>query len=63
MFNDMLDNTIRKAIEDRLEAEELVAFLRIPIEDIITYFEDEILENIIEVLEYIGLRGYDNDND
>jgi len=63
MLIEMLDNTIRKAIEDRLEAHELVAFLQLPIEDVVACFEDEILENIEEVLEYIGLRNYDNDND
>lgn len=52
----MLDTTIRKALEDRYEGWELVEILDIPIEEVISSFEDILLDRLQEVLEIAGLE-------
>lgn len=44
----------KQQIVDALEAVELVDFLNISIEDIIEYFEDDILDNLEEVEDLLG---------
>lgn len=48
-----LDSDLKSAICDRLEGWELVEFLNIPIEDIVELFEEDILDNIVEVKDFI----------
>lgn len=57
---DELDDELKNHICDALEGFELVEYLDISIEDIVELFEDEILENLEDVLEFIGLK---NDED
>lgn len=56
MLIEMLNTTIRKALEDRYEGWELVELLNIPIEEVIETFEDTLLDNLQEVLEMAGLE-------
>lgn len=56
MLIEMLDTTIRKALEDRYEGWELVEILDIPIEEVISSFEDILLDRLQEVLEIAGLE-------
>jgi hypothetical protein len=53
MDEEVLDNILKSAICDRLEGWELVEFLNIPIEDIVELFEEEILDNVTEVKDFI----------
>ena len=62
MLIPVLDKNIKKAIEDYLTATELVDFLQIDIEEVVDVFEDKILDNLDDVLELIGLRGYENED-
>lgn len=59
----MLDKETKKALIDRFEGWELVEFLGIETEDIIEAFEERILEDLNEVLEFAGIQGLDNNND
>lgn len=52
----MLMNDIKEKLKDRLEAWELVEILKIPIEDILHEFEEEIDENIEELKEILGIE-------
>lgn len=65
MDEDVLDNDLKSAICDRLFGWELIEFLRIPIEDIVELFEEEILDNISEVKDFIvyGVQPETEDND
>lgn len=51
-----MNDELRKIICDYFDPFELVEFLQIPIEDVVDAFEDEIIENIDDVLEMIGIR-------
>lgn len=51
----MFDEELKKIIADRLTAWELVEFLQIDVEDVIERYEDEIIENLEEVKEFVGL--------
>lgn len=64
VFGLVLDKEIKKALEDRLESWELIEFLGIHIETIIDVFEDEIIENLEDVLEFANLVDLDeSDNE
>lgn len=63
MWGESLNNTIRDALADRLEAWELVDFLDITIEDVLAAFEDKVVENLDEVLDYAGIQGIETEND
>lgn len=59
-----LDEDIKKAIIDRLEGWELIDFLQISIDEVVDIFEEDIIDNIEDVLELIGLRSSkDEDED
>lgn len=51
-----LDLLVREAIIDRLEAWELVEFLDISTERIVELLTEEILENLNDVKELVGLE-------
>ena len=53
MDEEVLDNILKSAICDRLEGWELIEFLNIPIEDIVELFEEDILDNITDVKDFI----------
>ena len=53
---DKIEMSIKASICDRLQGWELVDFLQVSIVDIVDAFEDEILENIDDVLELVGMR-------
>ena len=58
-----LDKNTKNAIIDRLEGWELVDFLQIPIEAVIEAFESQILENLEDVKDFVGLRNKDEEED
>lgn len=58
-----LDKNTKNAIIDRLEGWELVDFLQIPIEAVIEAFESQILENLEDVEDFVGLRNKDEEED
>lgn len=51
----MVTEELKKLLIDRFESWELVEFLQLPIEDIVEYFEDEIIENEEDILELLGV--------
>ena len=53
MDEEVLDNSLKSAICDRLFGWELVEFLQIPIEDIVELFEEDVLNNLDEVKDFI----------
>lgn len=57
-----LSPLIREALIDRFEGWELVEFLNVSIERIVELLEEEILDNIEDVQEELGLEK-DNDNE
>lgn len=57
----MITKELKSALIDRLEGWELVDFLSIDIEDVISSFEEQILENIEDVREFIGLKDENNE--
>lgn len=52
----MLDKETRARIADYFEGPDLVDYLRIPSEEIVDAFEDEIEEVLDELEEFIGVR-------
>lgn len=58
-----LDKNTKNAIIDRLEGWELVDFLQISIEAVIEAFESQILENLEDVEDFVGLRNKDEEED
>jgi hypothetical protein len=58
-----MDEELKKIIIDRLEGWELVDFLQISIEECIEAFEEDILQNIDDVEDYIGLKGRGDSED
>jgi hypothetical protein len=65
MDEEVLDNILKSAICDRLEGWELIEFLNIPIEDIVELFEEDILDNLEEVKDFItyGVETETDDRD
>lgn len=64
VLQEKLDPGLRDAICDRLNGWELVEFLSIPIEDIVALLEDQIIENINDVADFIDYDyGYENEQD
>lgn len=63
MWGESLNNTVKDALADRLEAWELVDFLDIPIEDVLSAFEDKIVENLEEVLDFAGIKNLETENE
>lgn len=65
MDEDFLDEDLQAAICDKLEGWELVEFLNLDIEDIVNAFEEEILENIEDVKDFIiyGVEPETEEND
>lgn len=63
MWGESLNNNIKDALADRLEAWELVDFLDITIEDVLAAFEDKIVENLDEVLDFAGIQGLETENE
>lgn len=68
MDEDKLPSDVVDAIIDRLEPWELVDFLTISetkFREMVEFFEEDILENIEDVLDFIGVKEYNtlNDND
>ena len=57
-----LDPLTRDAISDTMMGWELVEYLQIPIDTIIDLLEDEILENIDDVEEYVGIKTRNADD-
>lgn len=57
-----LSPLIREALIDRFEGWELVEFLNVSIERIVELLEEEIIDNIEDVQEELGLEK-DNDNE
>ena len=57
-----IDPLTKAAICDTMEGWEMVDFLQIPIETIVEMFEDEILENMDDVLDFANIRSI-NDED
>jgi hypothetical protein len=51
-----VDRETKLRIEDFFEGFELVEFLRLPVEEIIERFEDEIEEALDEIEELMGVR-------
>lgn len=59
-----LDKETKAALIDRLEGWELAEFLDLTTEDIIEAYEEEIVLNLEEVLEFAGIKtNEDNDNE
>lgn len=59
-----MDAETRKRIEDYFMGFELVEFLQISVEEVIEAFEEDILENLDEIEDLIGVRerqGYDEE--
>lgn len=64
MDEEKLDPLVRQSIINRLEPWDLVDFLQIPIDDIVDNFENEILDNLDDILDLIGLvREDEEEND
>jgi len=63
VFGLVLDREVKKALVDRLEGWELIEFLQIPVDYIIDAFEDEIIENLEDVLEFANLVDLDESNE
>lgn len=57
----MVDKNLKYILSDRFESWELCEFLQIDIEDFIERYENEIEEQIEDVKELAGLRGYDDE--
>ena len=57
-----LSPLIRNALIDKFEGWELVEFLNISIERIVDLLEEDIVENLEDVYEELGLNIEDNDN-
>lgn len=53
----MLDKETKDRIADYFDAWELVEFLQLPVEEIITVFEDEIEEALDDIEELMGIRS------
>jgi len=60
MDDEYLDPLVRLAIIDKYEAWELVEFLNISIERIVDLIEEEIVENLPDIKEDLGME---NDNE
>jgi hypothetical protein len=58
-----LDKNVKEAICDRLFGWELIEFLNIPIEDIVELFEEDILDNINDIKEFIVYETDETEND
>lgn len=56
MDEEYLDPVIRAALIDRYEAWELVEFLNISTERIVDLIEDDILENLEDLKEELGME-------
>ena len=52
-----IDPNVKQTIYDLLEGWELVEFLQIDIEEIVEAFENEIIENIEDVKDLVGIRS------
>ena len=52
----LLMDDIFQAIEDRLEASELVDFIGLTTRDILHEFREEVIENIEEIKELLNLK-------
>lgn len=61
MLIDTIPRELKEALAYRLDAAELVDFLRVPTEEIIELLEDTILANLDEVLELAGLTNNEED--
>jgi hypothetical protein len=57
----MLNRDECDRIADYFEAWELVELLRLPIEDIIEYFEDEIEDKLAAINEVLGIESDEDD--
>lgn len=63
MNEEELDDSLKKAISDRLFGWELIEFLDIDIEEVIEIFEEEILDNLTEIKEVINYGVTDTEDD
>ncbi len=61
MKEESLSEDIRLAIADRYFGWELVELLNIPIEDVVSAFEDNIVEKLREIKEDLGYDEEDNE--
>jgi hypothetical protein len=50
-----MDPELKKRIHDYFDSWELVELLKLETEDVITAFEDEVLENIDDIKELMGI--------
>ncbi len=57
-----LPEHVKEALRDRLEGYELVDFLQISIEAVVDAFEEDIIQNLEDVEDFLNLRD-DTDND
>lgn len=62
MDEEFLDPIVRDAIIDRLEGWELVEFLNISTERIVELLTEEILDNLNDVKELVGMEIEDDDD-
>lgn len=62
MDEEFLDPLVRDAIIDRLEGWELVEFLNISTERIVELLTEEILDNLNDVKELVGMEIEDDDD-
>jgi len=59
-----INRNLKEAIVDRLSSWELVDFLQIPCEFVVEAFEAEIEANLDDVLDFVDLREYkENEKD
>lgn len=56
-----MNEELKKQICDYFDAWELVEFLQISTEDVVDVFEDEIMANLEDVEELLGLRQEEED--
>ncbi len=61
MDEDKIPDNVKQALIDRCEGWEIVDFLNIDTEVIVNTFEDELLDNIEDVLELLGMESEEED--
>ncbi|MBU6231647.1 hypothetical protein KGP36_03180 [Patescibacteria group bacterium] len=61
MDEEHLTPELRDAIIDRFEAWDLVDFLMLKTEQIVDAFEDVIVDNLEDIMDYVNIRVKDED--
>ena len=57
-----LNRDLKTALCDRVFGWELVEFLQVPIEDIVELFEEDILDNLKDIKEFINYYEVEDDD-